>query len=144
MRNRWARWILAILFWSALGVLVALPGISSPHWDRRLLWSLMFWWAWGLVTPLIFWIDARLPFQEKQLGMRILAHLPASIFIILLYTYLFNAMSAIVGLTQWSSLGARGFIASLSDGGLLGKWIFYCVIFAALQTFRYYEHYLES
>lgn len=144
MRNRWARWILAILFWSALGVLFALPGISSPHWNRQLLWSLTFWWTWGLVTPLVFWIDERLPFSEKQLGMRILAHFPASILVTLLYSYLLNAMSSVVGLTGWSSMGARGFLASISNGSLLGRWLVCCVILAARQTFRYYKHYLES
>jgi signal transduction histidine kinase len=144
MRNRWARWIVAILFWSALGVLFALPRISSPQWNRQLLWSLTFWWAWGLVTPLIFWVDARLPFQEKQLGMRILAHLPVSILLILLYTYLLDAMGAVVGLTPWSSLGARGYVASVSNEGILGKWLVYSVIFGARQTFLYYKHYLDS
>jgi two-component system, LytTR family, sensor kinase len=144
MKNRWARWIVAILFWSALGVLFALPGISSPHWNRHLLGSLTFWWAWGLVTPFIFWIDACLPFQEKQLGVRILAHLPVSIVVIPLYTYLWDAMSAVVGLTGWSSLGAKGFLASVSNEGVLGKWLVYWVVFGAHQTFRYYEHYLES
>jgi signal transduction histidine kinase len=133
-----------ILFWSALGVLFALPGISSPRWNRQLLWSLTFWWAWGLVTPLIFWVDARLPFQEKQLGMRILAHLPVSILLILLYTYLLDAMGAVVGLTPWSSLGARGYVASVSNEGILGKWLVYSVIFGARQTFLYYKHYLDS
>lgn len=144
MTNRWARWMMAILFWSALGLLLALPGISSPHWNRQLLWSLTFWGTWGLVTPLIFWIDARIPFQEKQLGKRILAHLPVSIFIILLYTYLLNAITAGVGLTGWSSLGARGFLASVFNQDLLGKGLVYCVIIAARQTFRYYKHYLDS
>lgn len=144
MRNRWARWIVAILFWSALGVLFALPGISSPHWNRQLLWYLTFWWAWGLVTPLIFWIDARLPFAEKQLGRRILAHLPVSLFVILLYTYVLNAISALVGLSGWSSLGVRGFLASAFNEGIVGKWLVYCAIFGARQTFRYYKHYLDS
>jgi len=125
-------------------VLFALPGISSPHWNRQLLWWLTFWWAWGLVTPLIFWIDARLPFQEKQLGMRILAHLPVSILLILLYTYLWDGMNAAVGLAPWSSLGARGFFATVYNEGFLGKWLVYCVIFGARQTFRYYRHYLDS
>ncbi|HEY6386895.1 MAG TPA: histidine kinase [Candidatus Acidoferrum sp.] len=144
MKNRWACWIAAILFWSGLGVLFALPGISSPHWNHQLLWSLTFWWAWGLVTPLIFWIDAGLPFQEKQLGMRLLAHLPVSILLILLYTYLLDAIGAVVGLNGWSSLGASGFLASLFNEGILGKWLVYCVIFGARQTFRYYKHYLHS
>ncbi|HTM38240.1 MAG TPA: histidine kinase [Terriglobales bacterium] len=144
MRNRWARWIVAILFWSALGVLFALPGISSPHWHRQLLWYLTFWWAWGLVTPLIFWIDASLPFDEKQLGKRILAHAPLSILLIFIYTYFLNAMSALVGLSGWSSLGARGFLASVFNQGIIGKLLVYCVIFGARQTFRYYKNYLDS
>jgi signal transduction histidine kinase len=125
-------------------VLFALPGISSPHWHRQLLWYLTFWWAWGLVTPLIFWIDTRLPFQEKQLGKRILAHLPVSILSIFVYTYLLNVMSAIVGLSGWSSLDARGFLASVFNQGIVGKGLVYCVIFGARQTFRYYKHYLDS
>lgn len=144
MRNRWARWIAAILFWSALGVLFALPGIKSPHWNRQLLWYLTFWWAWGVVTPVIFWIDARLPFEEKQLGRRILAHLPVSMVVILLYTYPLNVMNAVVGLSGWSLLGARGFLASVFNESIVGKWLVYCVIFGARQTFRYYKHYLDS
>jgi LytS/YehU family sensor histidine kinase len=104
----------------------------------------MFWWAWGLVTPLIFWIDARLPFHEKQLAMRILAHLPVSILVTLLYTYLWDAMNAVAGFSGWSTLGARGFLASVSNEGILWKWLVYWVIFGARQTFRYYKHYLDS
>lgn len=61
-----------------------------------------------------------------------------------LYTYLWGAMNAVVGLTGWSSLGAKGFLASVFNEGILGKWLVYWVIFGARQTFRYYEHYLES
>ena len=144
MTIRRGRWIVAVLFWNALGVLFALPGLSSPGWNRQLLWSLTFWWAWGLLTPLIFWIDARLPFQEKQLRRRVLAHLPLSVLVILLYTYLLNAIGAVVGLTEWSSLGVSGFLASVFNQGILARWLVYWVIVAAWQTFRYYEHYLDS
>ena len=41
--------------------------------------SLAQWWSWGLVTPLIHWIDRRLPFKEDQLGKGIVAHLPVSV-----------------------------------------------------------------
>jgi two-component system, LytTR family, sensor kinase len=144
MKHRWARWITAILFWSTLGVVFALHGISSPHWHQQLLASLAFWWTWGLVTPLIFWTDARLPFQEKQLGMRILAHLAVSIVLTLVYTYLWDVMVAAVGLTPWNSIGAREFVASISNEGILWKWLVYWVIFGARQTFLYYQHYMAS
>ena len=122
----------------------ALHGISSPHWHQQLLASLTFWWTWGLITPLIFWTDARLPFQEKQLGTRILAHLPVSVVLTLLYTYLWDVMIAAVGLTRWHSVGARGYLASISNEGILWKWLVYWVIFGARQTFQYYERYLDS
>ena len=141
MKNRWVRWIAAILLWSTLGLLFALPNISSHPLKRVLLASLVFWWAWGLVTPLIFWIDGRLPFKEKQLGMRILAHLLASIVVTIFYSYVWIAMNALAGLILWRSLWDSRF---LINEGLLWKWLVYWAIFGARQTFRYYEHYLAS
>ena len=104
MKNRWAHWITAILLWSTLGVLFALPVLSSSNWRGALLGSLAQWWSWGLVTPLIFWTDARLPFKENQLGMRILAHLLASVALTILYFYVFMAMRALLSLGTWSVL----------------------------------------
>src|SRR6185437_10766241 len=144
MRNRWARWTAAILFWSALGGLFSLPGISSPQWTRQLVGWLTFWWAWGVVSPLIFWIDARLPFGEKQLRRRVLAHLPVSILVTPLYAYLLYAMHVVLGIPLWGSMAAKGIIARAFNEGILGEWLVYWVIFGALQTFRYYERYLES
>lgn len=144
LRNRWGRWVAAVLLWSVLGLVFALPGLSSANWSRSLLGSLTQWWAWGLVTPLIFWADARLPFKEKQLGMRILAHLLASVVLTLAYFYLFAAMRAVVGLNAWDSLAGTRFLVMAFRGGLLWSWLVYWVIFGARQTFRYYEHYLAS
>ncbi|HEY1938308.1 MAG TPA: histidine kinase [Candidatus Angelobacter sp.] len=144
MKNRWTLWIAAILLWSTLGVLFALPGLSSPDWNRYLLQSLTFWWVWGVVTPLIFWTDRQLPFEEKQLGIRILAHLPVSVVLILLYSYIWVVAAALEGLNSWSSLAAKHFFSSAFNGSFLGKWLVYWVILGAGQTFRYYEHYRAS
>jgi signal transduction histidine kinase len=136
--------VAAALLWSILGLLFALPGLSAPSWSRTLLASLTFWWAWGLVTPLIFWTDARLPFKENQLGMRLLAHLMASVALTLLDSYVLAVLDASVGLKVWSSLGVTRFLANAFNEGFLWKWLVYWVIFGARQTFRYYEHYLAS
>lgn len=144
MRNRWGRWVAAAVLWTVLGLLFALPSLSSPNWNRSLLGSLTQWWTWGLVTPLIFWADARLPFKEKQLGMRILAHLLASVALTLLYFYVFIAMRALVGLNAWNDVANPTFLAMAFRGGILWSWLVYWVIFCARQTFRYYEHYLAS
>jgi two-component system, LytTR family, sensor kinase len=140
MRNRWTHWIVAIPLWSTLGVLFALPGLSSRSWSHPLLGSLAQWWSWGLITPLIFWTDARLPFKEKQLGMRILAHLFASVPLTLLYFYVVVAVCVFLGLEKWSALAHP--LSLLNTFGLLWSWVVYWVIFGVIQTFRYYEHYL--
>ncbi|HYL93999.1 MAG TPA: histidine kinase [Alphaproteobacteria bacterium] len=142
MRNRWARWIAAILLWSTLGVLFALPGLTSSSWNRALLGSLAQWWSWGLITPLIFWIDARLPFKEKQLGKRILAHLLASVPLTLLYFYVVVVVYVFIGQAKWSALVHP--LSLLNAFGLLWSWVVYWVIFGVRQTLRYYEHYLAS
>jgi signal transduction histidine kinase len=142
MKNRWTPWIAAIVLWSALGVLFALPGLSSGNWKSALLGSFAQWWCWGLVTPLILWTDARLPFKQNQLGARILAHLLASVPLTVLYFYVVMAMRALFGLGAWGVLAHPRSL--LNAFGFLWSWVVYWVIFGVLQTFRYYQHYLAS
>jgi len=144
MRKRWARWLAAILLWSTLGVLFALPGLSSSNWRRTLLGSLAQWWSWGLLTPLILWIDARLPFKENQLARRILAHLPASVALTIVYFYVVNAMAVLLGLGTPRMLAIVHFLPIAAFQGLLWSWLVYWVIFGVHQTFRYHRHYLAS
>lgn len=125
-------------------MLFALPGISSSNWKVALVGALAQWWSWGLVTPLIFWTDARLPFKENQLGLRILAHLPASVALTILYFYVFIAMRASLGLGAWSVLADTHFLPTVFREGFLWSWLVYWVIFGVQQTFRYYERYLAS
>ncbi|HTQ57776.1 MAG TPA: sensor histidine kinase [Bryobacteraceae bacterium] len=144
MKNRWAPWLGAILLWSALGVLFALPGLSSRNWSRTLLGSLAQWWSWGLVTPLILWMDARLPFKEDQLARRILAHLPASVILTVVYFYVFIAMGALFGLGASRALKDAHFLPTAALPGLLWSWLVYWVIFGVHQTFRYRQYYLAG
>jgi signal transduction histidine kinase len=132
------------LLWSAIGLLFALPGLSTPAWNRMLLGSLAQWWAWGLITPLIFWIDGRLPFKEKQLGLRILTQLVPSLLLTVVYFYLFYAVRALLGLGSWTALAESSLLSNALRGGILWSWLVYWLIFGARQTYRYYEHYLAS
>src|SRR6202167_3255178 len=142
MKHRSLRWIAAILLWSTLGLLFALPSLSSGDWRSLLVASLAQWWSWGLVTPLIYWIDRRLPFKEDQLGRRILAHLPVSVVLTIVYYYVLLAMAAALGLSAWTRLA--GFVPMGALQGLLWNWLVYWVIFGVLETAQYYQHYLGS
>jgi two-component system, LytTR family, sensor kinase len=142
MKNRWARWISAILLWRALGGMFALPGLSSGSWRRILLGSFAQWWSWGLATPLILWIDKRLPFKENQLVRRVLAHLPVSVALTVLYRYAVTSMGVLFGLQPWRVMARPRFLASIQ--GLLWSWLVYRVIFGVQLTFRCYQHDLAS
>jgi signal transduction histidine kinase len=128
--------------WSTLGVLFASPAFSSNNWSRALLGSLAQWWSWGVVASLIFWIDVRLPLKENQLGMRVLAHSLASVPVTLLCLCVAIVASAFLGLVKWNALAHP--LSHVSTFGLLWGWLVYWVIFGAIQTFRYYEHYRAS
>ena len=60
--TRPGRIVIAALAWTIPGCLFALPDLSAGA-DRRqaLLLSLSLWWSWGLATPLILWVDRRIP-----------------------------------------------------------------------------------
>ena len=138
------RGLVAALLWSILGLLFALPNLSSSNWIRPLLGSLAQWWAWGLVTPLIFRVDAYLPFKEKQLGTRILAQLLPSVALTGFYIYVSAAVRALLGLGAWNALVDTRLLSGAFRGGILWSWLVYWLIFGARQTYRYYEHYLAS
>jgi two-component system LytT family sensor kinase len=142
MKNRWGYGITAIVLWSTLGVLFALPGLSSSNWSRTLIASMAEWWSWGLVAPVIYWTDTRLPFKENQLGMRILAHLLASVPLTFFHFYVVVVAGVFLGLVEWRALAHP--LSLLSTFALLWSWIVYWVIFGVIQTFRYYEHYRAS
>src|SRR5262245_24332063 len=87
------RFLLATLFWSAIGCLFGVPiATSDPGWRRSLLSSLGQWWSWGLLTPAIFALDRWLPVSNKLLAHRVLAHLIPSFLFTAAYVYVFAAV----------------------------------------------------
>jgi LytS/YehU family sensor histidine kinase len=96
-----------------------------------------------LITPLIFWIDAQLPLKKNQLLRRVLAHLPVSVVVTILYGYVASSIGVLFGLQAWRVIASTHFLAMVLQG-LLWSWLVYWVIFGVQQTFRYYQNYLAS
>jgi low temperature requirement protein LtrA len=131
MGSRWGRWLLAALLWSIPGLLFALPNLSAANWAGPLLVAMAQWWAWGLVTPLIFWVDERLPLKEKQLGRRILAQVLLSLAFTSLYIYTFMALRALLGQGAWSVVAGPQLLYSAFRGGILWSLLVYWLILGA-------------
>jgi two-component system LytT family sensor kinase len=139
------RGVLAALTWSVIGLVFALPSLSiGGDWRRSLLASLAQWWSWGLVTPLILAADSRLPFSEKQLPRRVIAHLLPSLFFTAAYVYVFAALRALLGVGAWNALLDGKILRGALRGMFLWSWLVYWLIFGAWQAYQYYERYLSG
>jgi signal transduction histidine kinase len=144
LRKTWAgRTVLAALFWSAIGFIFALPTLSTGN-GVPVTWSLAQWWTWGVMAPLIFSVDRRLPFSAKQLARRVIAHLAASLVFTSVYLYLFAALRAALGISAWNDLHPSHFFVRGQIGMFVWSLPIYWVIVGALQAYRYYGRYLSS
>src|SRR5277367_6547943 len=145
MKSRPARVAVAALAWTILGCLFALPDLSSDT-DKRhaLLLSLTLWWSWGVVTPLILWVDRKIPVSRKQLARRVLAHLLPSLLVTCVYVYLLGALRAAFGIDEWSGLASIRVLVDSLRGMFLWNWLIYWLILGAWQAHHYYDHYVAS
>ena len=145
MTTRPGRVALAALAWTIVGCVFALPDLSAGA-DRRhaLLLSLTLWWSWGMVTPLILWVDREIPISRKQLGRRVLAHFLPGLLVTSVYVYLLGVVRAAFGIGEWNGLtGIRVLVDSLR-GLFLWNWLIYWLILGASQAYRYYDHYIAD
>jgi two-component system, LytTR family, sensor kinase len=145
MKSRPSRVALAALAWTIFGSLFALPDLANGA-DRRhaLLLSLTLWWSWGIVTPLILWVDRRIPVSRKQLARRVLAHLLPSLLVTSVYVYLLGAVRAAFGIDEWSGLASIRILVDSLRGMFLWNWLIYWLILGAWQAHHYYDHYIVS
>jgi two-component system, LytTR family, sensor kinase len=145
LKTRSGHIAVAALAWTVLGCVFALPDISAGADSRRaLLLSLTLWWSWGLLTPLILWVDRQIPISNKQFAQRVLAHLLPSLLVTSLYIYLLTAVRAGFGIDQWNRLASVGVLVDALHGMFLWDWLVYWMILGAWQAYRYYDRYIAG
>ena len=77
--GRALRFFGAFLLWTAIaGVFATQLYFAGLPWSRALSWTLPRWYAWGLVTPAIFWLDRRLA-DRSSLPARVALHVPLAV-----------------------------------------------------------------
>jgi len=144
-KTRPGRVALTALAWTMLGSVFALPDLSAGANRRHaLLSSLTLWWSWGVVTPLILWVDRQIPAASKQLGRRVLAHLLPRLLVTSVYVYVLGAVRATVGIGEWNGLFSIQFLVNVLRGMFLWNWLVYWLILGAWQAYRYYNHYIAA
>jgi two-component sensor histidine kinase len=145
MKTRPGHVALAALAWTILGCVFALPDLSAgKDWRHALLFSLTLWWSWGMVTPLILWVDRQIPVSSKQLARRVLAHFLPSLLVTSAFVYLLGALRATFGIAEWNGLPGIRFLANALRGMFLWHWLNYWLILGGWQAYRYYDRYIAA
>lgn len=143
-RSGVGRGVLLAVFWTIVGVIFALPNLRGDRGMTPLLFSLTQWWAWGLVTPLIVAADRRLPFDDRQLGRRLAAHLFLCLPLTALYVYFTAILRAAFGLGPWDVVFKLALIRDALGGMFLWGWLVYWLIAGGWLALRYYERFVTS
>ena len=146
--SRFQRTVLGFVFWTAIGLLLALSRIGNSQrwqsfgngqqWQSLLTVSLVHLWIWGLLTPLIIAVDRRLPFSKEQMGRRIGAHLILGPLWTMLFIYAFTTFSAAAGYRSWSSRW-DDLVQSL-----FWHMPFYLLIVGISQAYQYQQRYVSA
>ena len=147
--HRLGRWLrrgaLALMIWTAIGLVFALPGVAaSGYWHRPLLASLAQWWSWGLLAPLIVTVDQLLPFSNTQMIRRVVGHLVLSPVFTASYIYLFAALLALMRLAPWSQLANGQLLLNALRGMFLWSVLVYCLIVGVWQAYLFHQRYLSG
>jgi signal transduction histidine kinase len=143
---RWLRWIvLAFSFWTAVGLVFALPRLANGAvWQDTLLSSLAEWWSWGLLAPVVVAVDQCLPLSSRQLARRLAPHLLLGPVLTVGYIYLFAALQAAIGVGTWSQLSDGRFVGHALQGMFLWSLLVYCLIVGVWKAHMYHRHYLSA
>lgn len=136
---------LAVLGWTALGVLFALPQLrEDSNWVPALKASIGSWWAWGLISILIAAVDRRLPFTHRQIGLRLLCHIPIGFILTVLYAYLAAALNAMLNAGPYEHLFSWKLLRQGLQGMMLWSLLVYWLILGGYLAKDYYKRYLSS
>ena len=91
-------WTLIVLAYSTRGEVRVGPYQWVPlSWSDAFKAAAAQWYAWGLLSAAIYWVNRRLPVASDALLKRMLIHVPLSIVFTVAYTYVNQAATVMLG-----------------------------------------------
>jgi two-component system LytT family sensor kinase len=135
----------ALLFWTGIGLVFALPMINGDaDWRGPLLTSLTQWWAWGLLAPLIILLDRWLPFSSAQAVRRLGTQLALSLVAAALHVYLRALLAAVLGAAPWSRLADIRLLTSAASEGMLWSMLVYSLMIGGWWAYQSHHRYAAA
>jgi len=125
----WAGWTILGLFFAVSSSLTYLSMGRAANWTLSIQRSLLEWWLWALLTPIVAWLARRFPLDRTRLSRNAAIHAAAGLTIAVVKSAADRAAFAwLTGVwTYWlvSTLALQLFV--------------YCAIVAAAHGLGYYE-----
>jgi len=132
---------IAILAWTAIGAVFALPYMLRGYgYDTATMATMINWWLWGLLAPLISMVDDRLPALCKRPLPLLAAHVGFGVSLTALYVGTAAKLEYAIGLNDWAPGTEPQFLFDWFVWGL----IVYCLILGAAKAFKYYRRHLSD
>lgn len=126
---------LAVVFWTTVGAIFALSRLENGESFRGvLLPSMMHWWTWGLLTPLIVGVDRRLPSSGRQFK-RIAIMLLLGPAWTLLFVCSYTTLSVFVRSQRWPVVFGN------TMQGLFWHMLIYLMIVGVSEAYMYRRQY---
>jgi two-component system, LytTR family, sensor kinase len=125
----WLGWTALALFFAVSASLTYRSTGRPANWTLSIERSLIEWWLWALLTPLVAWLARRFPLDRARIGRHASTHLGAGIVIAMIKTAAERAAFA------WLT----GVWTYLLVSTLALQFAIYCAIVAAAHSLRYYE-----
>lgn len=140
LRRRPARWALAFLGWTLIGVFystkLAIHGSSVPYFDS-LDYSLAQWYIWGILAAVIMAVDRRLPVARDAVLRRALFHVPLSFLFTTLYVYALEGVQNLMGFPNNFARPLHLLETQWLGGGFHWNYLTYWVIVGMYAAYDY-------
>jgi two-component system, LytTR family, sensor kinase len=136
---------LGAVFWTAIGLIFALPHLSDQTGRREaLIGTLIEWWAWGLFIPLIVASQKRLPAARGRPLRWLVPQVLLAIVLVSGNILLSGFAAALLRVAPWSqAMGAR-LAVSVLDGAFLWSLLVYCLIIGVWHAYLYQQRYVSA
>ena len=135
LRRRSARWALAFVGWTVIGIFYSIHAGSDAYVDS-LKYSLAYWYIWGVLTPVIMAVDRRLPAARDAVLRRCLFHLPLSFLFTTLYIYALEGACKLMGLPNQFAFSLRPLQAAFG-GSFHWYYLVYWLIVGMYAAYDY-------
>jgi len=147
-RRRW-RWAFYVGLWTFVGLLFVIPVIAQSLAERQgIPWSKVIsdflnWYIWGLLSPLIWWISQRFPFERRKLLSWVPINLACGLIVSLLFVVLVLIKKDLITAVRFGrfSFNALGDLPDYLYGGFEFFLLPYFAIVAFAHALSYYQKY---